>query len=231
MLIKRKDWDSIFFGYEIYELKYDNMNEDDLQREIAFAKEQKATLIYLVSKEEKTEIESLGGQLVDKKVLFRKAINQESYQDPNIGSFSKNDNYELLLPLALASGIYSRFNRDKNFRQNEFERLYEEWIRRSVSREISSEVLAYYNEEKILGMTTISLGVGEVSIGLIAVSDEHKGKNIGSRLLNAVANYAINNNCKIVKVPTQKHNIPACKFYMKNGFQVLSEENIYHYWV
>ena len=52
----------------------------------------------------------------------------------------------------------------------------------------------------------------------IRVHPEHRGKRIGSRLLNSAAAWAARRRCRVFKAETQNINVPACRFYAKNGF-------------
>lgn len=51
----------------------------------------------------------------------------------------------------------------------------------------------------------------------IRVSPEARGLGIGSALFQAVETWAVSKNCRQLKVETQNINVPACKFYMRQG--------------
>jgi GNAT superfamily N-acetyltransferase len=52
----------------------------------------------------------------------------------------------------------------------------------------------------------------------IRVSPDVRGKGIGSRLVRASEAWAISKGCRQLKVETQNINVPACRFYEKQGF-------------
>lgn len=42
--------------------------------------------------------------------------------------------------------------------------------------------------------------------------------------------YCLNNNIYELRIPTQKENVLVCTFYNKNGYQIIEETIIKHYW-
>jgi GNAT superfamily N-acetyltransferase len=54
----------------------------------------------------------------------------------------------------------------------------------------------------------------------IRVSPNVRGKGIGSGLLRASEAWAISKGCRQLKVETQNTNVPACRFYQRQGFML-----------
>lgn len=63
----------------------------------------------------------------------------------------------------------------------------------------------------------------------IRVAPEYKSMNIGTKLFKHAVEWSIKNNCKQMKIETQNDNVPACKFYAKQGAK-LGEINMYAYY-
>lgn len=63
----------------------------------------------------------------------------------------------------------------------------------------------------------------------IRVAPEYKSMNIGTKLFNHAIEWSIKHNCKQMKIETQNDNVPACKFYEKQGAR-LGEINKYAYY-
>ena len=227
---KRKDWDSDFFGYEIYGIRVDAFSKEDLISTLDELKAKNVKLVYCICNGE-IKVEEIGGKLADIKLIYSKQLNKEIDQVTQIRSYAMHESYKNLLSLSYASGEYSRFKLDENFANKEFERLYEEWIKNSVSRNIADEVLVYYEGHGIHGMVTVSFQDDVAKIGLISVAEGHRGKNIGGQLLKATEREAVKNNCNRLNVATQKQNSRACNFYEKNGYSVATTEYIYHFWL
>ena len=60
----------------------------------------------------------------------------------------------------------------------------------------------------------------------IRVDDAYKGMGIGTKLFNMVVDWSKVNGLKQIKIETQTNNVPACKFYAKQG-AILREYNEY----
>ncbi len=51
----------------------------------------------------------------------------------------------------------------------------------------------------------------------IRVAPSYRGKGVGSALFKHAAEWSRDRNCKFMKVETQNINVPACRFYAKQG--------------
>lgn len=51
----------------------------------------------------------------------------------------------------------------------------------------------------------------------IRVANEARGLGVGTALFNAVERWAVTRNCRRLQVETQNINVPACRFYAKQG--------------
>ena len=178
-------------------------------------------------------LKSASGLLVDKKVTFFKEISETDNITGSqfIKSYNRDYVSDKLKSIALQSGIYSRFNVDPNFKNREFEKLYTEWISKSVQKEIANEVLVYYENGDEKGLITLGLKDNYGSIGLLAVDEKERGKSIGKKLVQSALIYFKNKKTNIVEVVTQIENKGACGFYESLGFEVKSLVNIYHLWI
>jgi dTDP-4-amino-4,6-dideoxy-D-galactose acyltransferase len=227
-MIKRLDWDSNFFGYEIGKMVVNPKNEFS----IGELKDNDYKLIYVFSDEPIDTNELI---LVDTKVIFHKLIEEDKKKSINSDrcepfNLVKHD-LNKLENMAIESGKYSRFKLDSNFQKNEFERLYLEWIYQSYQKKMALEVLVYSVDEELAGFITITNKNKNLSdIGLVAVDPKFQGKGIGGILLDAAEKYSFVNGYKEIQVVTQEDNINAAKLYRKKGFDFDSKTYIYHYW-
>lgn len=81
----------------------------------------------------------------------------------------------------------------------------------------------YEEKEEIIGclfaLRKISGSKEEIYINEMAVLPEKQGQGIGTKLLNAIKKYSMENGLAGVVLYTNE-NAPAAKFYMKNGFNL-----------
>ena len=230
-------WDSQFFGYKIACIKPFELGLPDLNKIIRELKNKDFRLAYcFVIPEDKISSDSLNqvsGLLVDEKITFFTKIDEEKTipNSNNIVPYDLKYVSEKLKSLTLQSGAYSRFKIDPAFRNNEFEKLYIEWIEKSVSRILATEILVYNEDREIKGFVTLALNNNTGSIGLIAVDEKQRGKSIGKKLIYAALQYFKEKKITNLEIVTQKANIVACRFYESCGFEVKNIVNVYHLWI
>jgi dTDP-4-amino-4,6-dideoxy-D-galactose acyltransferase len=223
MKLTKLEWDSDFFGYPVGSL---NLGNEAFDERHFIQMTQEFRLVYVNSSE---PIESDGLCHGDTKIIFAKEPTDR---------FAEVDVVEapmLNLPqmkaIGLQSGLYSRFSLDPQFKKNEFQRLYEVWVERSLKKEIAYITLTVVLKDQPSGMVTLSEdGEGNSSIGLFAVSDDFRGKGIGGKLLRAADRISHLKGSKMLKVATQGKNQTACAVYEHFGFKKLSQSYIYNYW-
>ena len=227
------NWDSTFFGYEVGRLDISSIKNFDIFK---FKEESKKYRLIYVYSNEKLKMNS-DFKLVDEKVTYFQKIDANNLAANAIQNFPicsfKREHADInqLRQLALESGIYSRFNVDTNFTNNEYQRLYLEWIENSVNGNLAYEILIACKEKRIAGFTTIGKKSPELAdIGLVAVDNACRGKGIGFNLINETIKRAKEKSFEFIQVVTQRNNTPACKLYEKTNFKVKEIINIYHYW-
>lgn len=231
------EWDSRFFGYKIGAIHTQNLKLNELEKIIMELREQDYRLAYCFAYPDdeisNSSLKSVSGLLVDQKITFSMGIDKADNltRCTFIKPFNLNSATEKLKSLALQSGIYSRFKIDPNFKNDEFEKLYLEWIEKSVKRVIAEEVLVYYENDDEKGLITLGLKDNVGTIGLLAVDEKERGKSIGRKLVQEALLYFKEKKTSIVEVVTQIDNKSACGFYKSMGFETKSIVNIYHIWI
>lgn len=229
------DWDSKKFGYEVFRV---NLDEDlsNIGSLPEIARNNNAQLMYIYSmpnKEVMSKLGKLGAILVDKKTTYVMDLSEsfKKYKKSDkIYSYKLSNFSDKLLSLAYQAGIYSRFNVDPNFSNDEYNLLYRVWLKKSLKRENAFEVYVYKEEEE-LGFVTIGKKDLNADIGLIAVDEKQRGKGIGKLLMNSAFKRSLDEGYKKIEVTTQGDNLGACRFYESIGFSVKSVINIHHLWI
>ena len=227
-MIKRLDWDSNFFGYEIGQVEINYF--DQKSKSVLLNEADRFKLVYITSNKEMYPIIE-NAKLVDIKIqLTKEVLIEEDCKKVNLSEYNLENN-EQLKKLAFQSGIYSRFKRDINFTKNEYEKLYAKWIEDSINKLIADNIIVYKdNCNQYKGFITVKHKMDFAEIGLIAVDELSRGKGIGVALLNYVNNLTKVAGLKKIVVTTQFENIPAMKLYERAGYKVISKKYIYHLW-
>lgn len=228
------EWDSAFFLRNIVAVYFTNNetpNLAELENQLTVLK---AHVAYCFVPEDcitlQGRLEANGATLVDRKMTFSKRFVQEGYKDfDGVYSYKGELNAELI-SLSIEAGKYSRFKLDAQLCEH-FEKLYTEWLSKSLKRENADEVFVYSEEDKIKGIITCKKEQGIGIIGLIATEQGLRGKGVGRKLVNAAENYFIGNGIMISKVITQHANHVACQFYESLGYRKLQVEDVYHWWL
>ncbi|MDB3905283.1 GNAT family N-acetyltransferase [Crocinitomicaceae bacterium] len=230
-MISELDFDSQLFDLKVGKLEITNnriiANNKDLNN---------YDLVYIFSK---TRLDGLDNKLVDTKLTFDLEVNHSIiqeilYQNEQVSEFNINiHDFNSLKKLALLSGIYSRFKRDKNLPSNSFYNLYTLWIKKLINLESPDKVFVYTlpgHNEQVIGFLSIKIENGIGTIGMIAVDNNHQGLGIGRSLLNKSLIYLKKSNVQLLKVSTQLINTSAVSFYNKLSFDESSRKYIYHIW-
>lgn len=224
MGIKRLDWESDFFGFEVGEIFDETIIEGLNKYKLVIAKQ---------SKDKELLIKNFEKRFQETKVVFEKKLSINNFK-ANLDSIIDFDNSPIcstfFYSLAFESGKQSRFKLDVNFSQKNFELLYSKWVDNSVNKNFADKIFYTKAFDEVTSFVTIKLSEKYANIGLIAVSKNTQGIGIGKILLSKVEDYCVDNNIYELRIPTQKENLLACAFYYKNGYQIIEETIIKHYW-
>lgn len=227
-MVEELQWDSNFFGFPVGRIDVDAVKEESWKA--ALAEKKHYRVIYIFSDH---EIKTVPPEvtITDIKVTFRKEINQVEKDLSSISEYDPHKHsYEELLDLVYLSGTYSRFKKDVGFSYKGFLKLYREWIDISIRLE-TTKVLVKQNSGVIAGFITLDEVSKETSkIGLITVHPEYRGKNLGTQLIQACQQVALDQGKSILEVSTQDDNVAAKNLYVKNGFKINKIKYIYHLW-
>lgn len=232
--IETLEWDSQFFGYPVARITLDKESSDYLDDIFLNIESEKFRVTYFyVPPEEKELINRItkkGGILVDQKVVFSKKTEKHNKYSNDIIEFQGIDLNEKLIELVLQAGKYSRFRLDRNFNKKEYQRLYIEWLSKSIKKVIAFKTLVAKKGSDIVGITTLGENTQFADIGLVAVDERFHGQGIGCDLIHSADNVANEKGIKEIKVVTQFDNKGACRLYEKCHFHIEKITNIYHFW-
>lgn len=234
-LFRHLNYDSQLFGYKVASISPE-IKTEDISKVISDLKKENYKVAYWSTDNPQSIPSNTDTQnfaYAGAKVTYVKQLTGlTQLPDPLVTEYAHPMASEKLTFLALQSGIHSRFHTDPMFSNHEFEKLYIEWIEKSVNHQIADFVFVF-NDEKSepMGMVTLAIKDDESTIGLIAVDETVRGKRIGMNLLLKVEQISLEKHCSKVFVATQKENLEACRFYEKNGFVIFDIKYVYHIWL
>jgi dTDP-4-amino-4,6-dideoxy-D-galactose acyltransferase len=233
-------WDSDFFGFGVGRILPLRLTCEELKGTLVSMKKENVTLVYWPSDPDDPDSQEAarkhGGFLADKKITYvidLEKIPKQLVEEPDSGvkEYTRMETTDDLDNLAIQSGICSRYKVDPNIPAEHFEKLYKLWILKSVNRTLAENVFVSMDGEKIVGMVTVGMKNGRGDIGLVAIHESMRGKNVGVKLTRAAQKWAVGKGCRYAQVVTQGNNLAACKLYEKCGYRVESIVNFYHIWI
>jgi dTDP-4-amino-4,6-dideoxy-D-galactose acyltransferase len=234
-------WDSEILGVTVARLAGDVTSTVRFWSAVAAARRLGVELLYWTPTHDREwaddEVVRAGGLLVDERCTYVRACApaaHESWVEPRGGGverYSEGWPNETLRRLALASGEHSRFNTDPRVGRVAFERLYDLWIARSVSREIADEVFVARSAREIVGMVTVDASGDTMRIGLLAVAESRRGAGVGRTLVTHALRWGRSRGCTRAEVVTQARNRAATGLYSKCGYTAESKRRVYHVWL
>lgn len=234
--VQRLDWDSDFFGFDVGELVGPIKSKENLTLVLAKAYERGFSLIYgRFSHDDLASCKmclDVGGAFVDaKRTYIRQLDDEKNTNDASIleADDSQGTRQQLKL-LAWQSSEYSRYRVDPKMPKDSWKKLYTAWIENSLSGELADTVLVERKDELIIGMITLGYDAEVGVIGLFCVDSLWRGQGVGRRLLANAAYVCRLNGCKQIKVVTQGLNVLACGIYERSGYQLINEQNVFHFW-
>lgn len=232
------DWDTEFFGYAVFALERD-IDPADVPSAVQSLKRNGAELIIWQFTEgsvgHHNAAVQAGGTLVDFKCAY--LLEFDSYRSRSAETTSVplhkvcgEESRETWDALALSAGAYSRYRCDPNMRRNEHVRLYEAWLRRSLTGEIADYVWVAGDIARPAGLITLATRAPNPAIGLVAVSADSRRQGVGKRLLDKAVECSLTAGFNTLSVVTQRANEAARAMYESFGFALISEARVYHFW-
>lgn len=220
------DWDSNFFGFKVAIIKVGLGNDRQIEEEIIRLLNIGSRLIYINS-HRPLNLSKFRALLADIKRSY--VLSAPQYKNTENHIITVTGDSTSLYDLAYQAGEYSRYKVDPNIGEAEFKRLYRTWIDNSINNGFADYVLATIDKGHPIGLITAKKRQQELSVGLFATDKEYRGQGIGSGLFQEIINIASKQNLA-VEVTTQADNKTACAFYEHKGFEIASEEYVYHVW-
>ena len=236
-LLRDLPWDSAFFGLRIASVLPRRLSASELtQIEERRRRENLDCVYFLADPTDAAGLErvsSAGWRFVDVRVTLDRSLDAGPDGSKHSDSVRHAEVADLpsLRKLARESHADSRFYQDGRFSRTACDRLFEEWIAKSVAGELADAVLVSGPSGAPLGYVTLrSAGQAAASIGLFAVAPSARGRGLGSGLLAAGLAWARARGCSAISVVTQGSNVGAQRVYQRAGFTTREAAYWYHAW-
>lgn len=232
-MIQLAEWDTVNFGFKVGSIFINNLNNFNLANIKKEAKDKEYSLVYLKFNEKVNEnLFRKERVFYEKRIFYGKIHDTPIYftNDYHIKSYKQLSLTKDIYDLSFISGSFSRYKLDPMFPKHSFTTLYQKWIEQSVYTNFAKDVLVYEIDRKPIGLLTYTIEGSKSCIGLFAVNKNYRSQGIATKLLQYY-NQILPSDVKMMKVTTQGINKPAMSCYEKNGYNIINEQYIIHYWL
>lgn len=236
-------WESRFFGFPIGGLELPaDFSQEELEKAIQAGRERFRLICVSLAKQGPDLIATSDVPCVcyDRTQTFKKEVpDNVPSLNPHVKAYTSSFCSKWLERLAVQSGVLTRYKRDPEL-ATQYERLFLTWINFSVSGEMADSIWTWREEDKHSGLITISChkrprpGSKDMErsakIGMLAVDEAYRGKGIGQLLFEACDFWCSSLSIPTLAIEVQLDNKELIAICRKSGFQIDSEQSIYHYW-
>lgn len=235
-------WDTEHFGCRIARVCGDTLNPELVSRVDDWCRSHQIRGLYFLSRADDPAIiqtaEGNGFALVDIRVTFAHLmIDSHDRHCPALPETvcirpAQPDDLPGLQAMARTGHRDTRFFSDPHFPQARAEELYSKWITLEVQGHASAVLVAASATNQPLGYVSCHWDSSrqEGQIGLVGVSQEHRGLGIGKNLMRAALDWYRDRAAQRVTVVTQGKNRAAQRLYQQCGFLSLDLQLWYHKW-
>jgi dTDP-4-amino-4,6-dideoxy-D-galactose acyltransferase len=225
-MINHLSWDSLFFGVSIYELKHEDVDKANLDREVNNL--DSGDLIQC-----KTNIENLksiekltkyGFSIEDSGVTYEMAVDSKTLKHGHFRvELAVEQDRKVIQQIAQDAFFGTRF-KDSYYGEDSANKIYKYWVSAAIKGTHDDCCLIKKNKDGlIVGFVTVKKVDNYIKIGLIAVDNNYQRKGIAKELMEFVEVYAVQNHVDLIMVTTQCNNNSAKRLYRSMGYSEFSE--------
>ena len=167
--------------------------------------------------------------LVSSRIVYRASSSQQHKNDDLLVTeefhYSESDSFldEITFDLAAVS----HYAKDPFIGLEGALKVYRQWMKNTFSGYAQKVFVATNGQGQCGGILSLRRVKDDLFIDLLGVHSSFRNKGVAATLLQHAQIYAKSLK-KSLLVATQVENIPANRFYQKNGFLVESVEHVYH---
>lgn len=130
--------------------------------------------------------------------------------------------------IANVIGNTSRYFKDNKLPKKKSLNLYRNWIKNSLYRGYADESFVIFKNKSLAGIITLKIKPEGGYVDLIGIAREFQNKGLGGVLLQKGVKYLLGKKIKNMYTITEGENVPASRFYQKNGFILDDVQLVYH---
>lgn len=229
-------WDSEFFGRTIARAMVSRLTEDMADKIESWCAAQNIECLYFLadsSDPETTKVaQARGFRFVDARLTLERRTNEtDGKGSPAVTVRSaEEEDIPALRMLARTAHHDSRFYFDGNFLRMRCDALFEAWIEKSCRGWAQKVFVAGENGQADGYLTCHVSDAGEGQIALVGVSENARGKGLGTSLIWEALRWFEQQGIGTITVVTQGRNVAAQRLYQKCGFATRSMEFWFHKW-
>ena len=244
-LIESLPWDTEFFSMPIGCISKTALDEETARLVIDEAHLKGVRCLYFEADPQDSltvrTVEKFGFHLADVRIVLECPFEKRPapllrypFPDGLIIYTGMESDLEYLEDIAMETSQYSRFSFDHHFKLGEEKRLYQLWIRNSFAGFSDIVFAARWRSEKkhvAVGLVACKIQNEVGHIQLAGVHHRHRKKGVGTGLIQAALDWAIQKGATKMQVVTQARNVPAQRLYQQMGFYTKSTTLYYHKWL
>lgn len=235
--IEKLDWDSRHFGFGVARIQRGYLTRRDLQIALDYCRSESIRCVYFLADSKDTDSWTVAIEAGFRPLDIRVDLDRNELvptvrpAGEELPDLATEGDLPALLRLANSAFTESRFYRDGNFPPGKAEQLFALWTERGVRQREFFTVVRRHEGVPAGFLTGRESGDRSGVIELVAVSDELRGKGIGSELLaHGLAEFR-RRGCDRVSVATQGSNVSAQRLYQAHGFRPRTVRLWFHLWV
>ena len=229
------EWDSAFFERRIARLNRPRLDEATLAASLEWCNHNRIDCLYFLADSDHSETPRLAAEndflLTDVRVSLATNIlgEQEKASANKAVRLAREEDLSLLRSIAKSAHRDTRFYFDPHFDSAKCDLLYQTWIENSL-RGFAQAVWVAECDGQAAAYLTGHFQGQESRIGLVGVSQNHRGKGLATRLIQQFRAWSREQGALHATVVTQGRNVAAQRLYQRNGFLTESLQLWYHRW-
>lgn len=221
--------------------KFNNLNQENYNKSIAFCKQNNAELLIVRIKTEHLtfaqHLENENFRLMDTLVYYKFDLKKKE-RPKNTGKIplrkAQPNEADKVREIAVQTfaGYYGHYHADPRLDPDKCDEVYVDWAYQScVDKEVADKVLVPYIDDEIVGFATLRLNTQEEGEGvLFGVSPKAQRMGIYRSMILQGLEWCQEQQRTSMVVSTQVNNIAVQKVWSRVGFEAYKSYYTFHRW-